>query len=248
MRAATLFTLLTFSFASSAQTETNPIEKVIEMLSGLQQKIIAEGEASQKIYDEFSEWCEEESKNLQFEIKTAKAQAEDLTATIEKAVSDISAGEEAIEDLAAKIAQDEADLKAATEIRDAEHKDFVAEEADLVDTVDTLERAIGILEREMAKTGGAAFIQLKNAGNIAAALKVLLQSTAISTNDGKKLTALVQAQQEDSDSDGDYGAPDPAVYKGQSGGIIDVLNDLLAEAEGQLADARKKRDKPATQL
>jgi len=240
MRAATLFTWLTFSFASSAQTETNPIEKVIEMLSGLQQKIIAEGEASQKIYDEFSEWCEEESKNLQFEIKTAKAQAEDLTATIEKAVSDISAGEEAIEDLAAKIAQDEADLKAATEIRDAEHKDFVAEEADLVDTVDTLERAIGILEREMAKTGGAAFIQLKNAGNMAAALKVLLQSTAISTNDGKKLTALVQAQQEDSDSDGDYGAPDPAVYKGQSGGIIDVLNDLLAEAEGQLADARKK--------
>jgi septal ring factor EnvC (AmiA/AmiB activator) len=36
------------------------------------------------------------------------------------------------------------------------------------------------------------------------------------------------------------GAPDPAVYKGQSGGIIDVLNVLLADAEGQLADARKK--------
>merc|ERR1719487_3240624 len=36
------------------------------------------------------------------------------------------------------------------------------------------------------------------------------------------------------------GAPDPAAYKGSSGGIIAVLQDMLAEAEGQLADARKK--------
>merc|ERR1719390_541628 len=77
--------------------QANPMEKVIEMLSELQQKIIKEGEVAQKIYDEFAEWCEETSKNLQFEIKTGKAQAEELTSTIEKAVSDIKAGEEAIE-------------------------------------------------------------------------------------------------------------------------------------------------------
>merc|ERR1719428_2807376 len=100
------------------------------MMSELQQKIIKEGEAAQKIYDEFAEWCEEESKNLQFEIKTGKAQAEELTATIEKAVSDIKAGEEKIEELAKKIAQAESDLKAATEIREKEHGDFLAIEAE----------------------------------------------------------------------------------------------------------------------
>merc|ERR1719235_2899715 len=54
--------------------------------------------------------------------------------------------------------------------------------------------------------------------------------------------AFVQAQQDQEDNAdvAEYGAPDPAVYKGQSGGIIDVLNDLLADAEGQLSDARKK--------
>merc|ERR1719421_1204626 len=150
----------------SGQDQTNPIEKVIEMMSDLQQKVIGEGEASQKTYDEFAEWCEEESKNLQFEIKTAKAQAEDLQATIDKSASDIKAGEDKIEELSAKIAQAESDLKAATEIREKEHGDFLAEEAELVDTVDALERAIGILEREMAKTGGAAFVQLQNANNI----------------------------------------------------------------------------------
>merc|ERR1719487_678807 len=116
--------------------QTNPIEKVIQMLSELQQKIIKEGEAAQKIYDEFAEWCEEESKNLQFEIKTGKAEADELTATIDKATSDIKALDEKIEELSAAIATDEADLKAATAIRDKEHADFLAAEAELVDTVD----------------------------------------------------------------------------------------------------------------
>merc|ERR1719172_580204 len=58
--------------------------------------------------------------------------------------------------------------------------------------------------------------------------------------DGKTLTALVQSQESSDDSDAEFGAPDPAVYKSKSGGIVDVLNDLLADAEGQLEDARKK--------
>merc|ERR1719171_2459680 len=187
--------------ASSVQTSANPIEKVIEMMSELQQKIIKEGEAAQKIYDELAEWCEEESKNLQFEIKTGKAQAEELTSTIEKAVSDIKAGEEKIAELSEKIATAEADLKAATEIRNKENADFLAIEADLIDTVDALERAIGILEREMAKTGGAAFLQVKNADNIVAALKLLVQSASISSSDGARLTAFLQSQQESGDND-----------------------------------------------
>merc|ERR1719236_165235 len=123
---------LTWAGTSVSQADSNPIEKVIEMLSELQQKIIKEGEVAQKVYDEFSEWCEEESKNLQFEIKTAKAEAEELTATIDKATSDIKALDEKIEELAASISTDEADLKAATEIREKEHADFVGEEAELV--------------------------------------------------------------------------------------------------------------------
>merc|ERR1719478_1333977 len=111
---------------SFSQSQTNPIEKVIEMMSDLQQKIIKEGEAAQKIYDEFAEWCEEESKNLQFEIKTAKSEAAELSATIDKSTSDIKALAEKVEELSASIATDEADLKAATEIRTKENEDFLA--------------------------------------------------------------------------------------------------------------------------
>merc|ERR1719274_310384 len=230
---------LAWAGSSVSEADANPVEKVIEMLSELQQKIIKEGEAAQKVYDEFSEWCEEESKNLQYEIKTAKAEAEELTATIDKATSDIKALDEKIEELSAAIATDEADLKAATEIREKEHEDFLAVEAELVDDVDALERAIGILEREMAKTG-AAFLQVQNAKSLADTFRVLVEASTISFEDGKRLTAFVQSQHQASDDDEELGAPDPTVYKSKSGSIVDVLNNILEDAEGQLADERKK--------
>merc|ERR1719160_1653620 len=224
MRSMMLFTLvcsapLVKADTSFAGAQTNPIEKVIEMMSDLQQKIIGEGEAAQKVYDEFAEWCEEESKNLQFEIKTGKAQAEELTAVIDQAVAEMKSCDEQIEQLSATISTDEADLKAATEIRDKEHELFVTEEADLVDTVDILERAIGILEREMAKNPAAALVQLQSAGNLVASLKSLVEAHAISNADASRLTAFLQSQNQETTlaedaAASETGAPDPAAYKG----------------------------------
>jgi len=124
-------------------------------------------------------------------------------------------------------------------IREKEHGEFAAEEAELVNTVDALERAIGILEREMAKTG-AAFLELKKANSVVDALKVLVQASSISSSDGSRLTAFLQNQQENEDDDAELGAPAAKTYESKSGGIVEVLNDLLADAEGQLSDLRKK--------
>merc|ERR1719291_346936 len=88
----------------------------------------------------------------------------------------------------------------------------------------------------MAKTGSASLMQLKNADNIAQVLDTLVQGASISSEDASRLTALVQSSQQDADED--VGAPAATVYKGQSGGIIQTLTDLLEKAQSQLADAR----------
>ena len=75
-------------------------------------------------------------------------------------VLDIEDADERIAQLSDLIATNTADLKAATEIREKEASDFAKVEADLVDTVDILERAIGILEREMAKNPASSFAQV----------------------------------------------------------------------------------------
>jgi len=248
-KVALVFLALTFATSSAssavARAMANPIEKVIEMMSDLEQKIIGEGQAAQGVYDEFAEWCEEQSKELGFTIKTGKASSEELNSIIEKAVADIAEFDEKIGGLTGTISTDESDLKAATAIRGKEHGIFVTEEGELMDTVDTIERAVGIIAREMAKNPGAAFVQMQTAGNhLADALRLIVDSVAISTGDKSRLTALLQNKNRDTTLEEDHdaeavGAPDPAAYKSKSGGIVDVLNDLLTDAQTQLDEARK---------
>jgi len=181
--------------------------------------------------------CEERSKTLQFEIKTGKGEITDLKATIDGETALAESLDTKVEELTASIATDEADLDAATKIRAKESADFIAEEKELSEVIDALQRAIGILEKEMAKHG-ASMMQVRNAGNLAKTLQMLVEASTISSADAKGISALVQTQQ--SSDDGETGAPDPAVYKGQSGGIIDTLGDLLEKAESQLAELRNK--------
>jgi chromosome segregation ATPase len=231
--------VLLMSLASqlAQANEVSPITKVLQLMSDMQTKIIGEGEAAHAIYAEFAEMCEERSKNLQFEIKTGKAEVVDLKAAIAEETALAASLDTKVEELTASIATDEADLKAATEIRAKENADFVAEEKELSEVMDALQRAIGILEKEMAKHG-ASMMQLKNANNLAKTLQVLVEASSLSSADAKGIAALVQTQQ--SSDDGETGAPDPAVYKGQSGGIIDTLGDLLEKAESQLTELRSK--------
>jgi len=84
MKTLIFFVLLPFSAAHASGAATNPVSKVITLLSDLQTKIIAEGEEAHKMYSELTEWCEERSKNLGFEIKTGKADVAELKATIDE--------------------------------------------------------------------------------------------------------------------------------------------------------------------
>jgi len=233
--AALLFMALAVQLAQA--NEVSPITKVLQLMSDMQTKIIAEGEAEHAIYSEFAEMCEERSKDLGFEIKTGKGEVADLKAAIDEETAMVAALETEVEELTASIATDESDLDAATNIRKKENTDFLSEEKELSEVIDSLQRAIGILEKEMAKHG-ASMMQIKNAGSLAKTLQTLVDASTLTSADAKGIAALVQTQE--ANDEGDVGAPDPAVYKGQSGGIIDTLGDLLEKAESQLSELRNK--------
>merc|ERR1719401_2860343 len=119
--------------ARAAATTEGPVSKVIDLLSDLQVKVTKEGEAAQKSYEEFSAWCEDRSKNLQYEVKTQKAEIEDLEAVILESSSSADALSAKLEETAAAAAANEADLKAATTIRAKEAADFSAEEKEMIE-------------------------------------------------------------------------------------------------------------------
>merc|ERR1719463_193255 len=68
----------------------------------------------------------------------------------------------------------------------------------------------------------------------------MVQASVFSTADADRLTALVQSNQQSADSEDDMGAPEAAVYKDHSAGIVGTLEDLLDKAQSQLDDAVKK--------
>jgi len=217
---------------------SNPMSMVLDLIDETAAKITADGEKEAKAFKEYFEWCDDVAKNTGFEIKTAAAAKEKLEAKIGQLTSDISVGTSKVEDLTAAIAAAEKELAEATTVRGKEQADFAAAEAELVDGVDTLGRAIGILEREAAKNP-AAFTQIdtSNMQALTQAMGTVIDAAAMAGSDKKKLMAMVQASNDDEDSD--TGAPAPASYKNKSGGIIDILEDMKEKAEGELSDLRK---------
>merc|ERR550539_2003572 len=81
-------------------------------------------------------------------------------------------------------------------------------------------------------------LEIKNANTVAEALNVMVKASMFSMADAAKITALAQSSQKSDTSD--VGAPDAAVYKSHSGDIIETLQDLMDQAQAQLAAARKK--------
>merc|ERR1719261_2112960 len=171
--------------------------------------------------------CHDDSMDLQFSIETGKKDVERAKATIADEEAKIGAAEAKIEELSTTIATGEKDLASATEIREKENADFVKLEKELMEAVSMLERAYGIIEREMAKTG---FIQSKaskeSMNKVMDALEAVIVSAGVNAADKAKVQALLQATQGSSDEDLEFqpaGAPDPAAYKSKSGGILSVL-------------------------
>merc|ERR1719367_357543 len=218
--------------------QMSPLSKVLDLMADLAAKITKEGEAEAKAYTEYFDWCDDMARNAGFEIKTAEAKKEKLEGLIGELTSTISVCTSKIDDLVAAIATDDGELKEATTVRGKEAADFAKNEAELMDVIDTLERAIALISKEMAKKP-AALAQIDTSSNtrLVQTLGTMIDAAGLNGIDKQKLVALVQSQSSD---DQEPGAPEAAVYKTHSSGILDVLEDMKEKAKGSLSDLRKE--------
>jgi septation ring formation regulator EzrA len=236
MKTATV--LLVFCAVASTCHATSPLSKVLDLMAELTAKITKEGEAEAKAYKEYFDWCDDMARNAGFEIKTAEAKKEKLEAQIGQLASSITASTSKIDELVASIAADDAELKDATTVREKEAADFAKNEAELMDAIDTLERAVSIISKEMAKNPAAlAQIDTSSTARLVQTLGAVIDAAGFMGIDKQKLVALVQSQNSD---DQEPGAPEAAVYKSHSSGIVDVLEDMKEKAESSLSDLRKE--------
>jgi len=119
-------------------------------------------------------------------------------------------------------------------------------ENELVDVINTLDRAINVLERKLKSSSLAQIsVNTQDVSKVVQALSAVVDAAALSAHDKKSLLALAQDSTESSSYDAydvaetELRAPAAAVYKSRSEGIVNVLEDLREKAETQLAEARK---------
>merc|ERR1719305_220691 len=106
-----------------------------------------------------------------------------------------------------------------------------------MECIDTLERAITIISKEMAKNPAAlAQIDTSSTARLVQTFGAVIDAAGFAGAGKQKLVALVQSQNSD---DQEPGAPAAATYKSHSSGIVDVLEDMKEKAEGSLSDLRK---------
>lgn len=228
--------------------QTNPLSKVLELMDDLTAKIVHEAETEEKAFQDYTHWCTDMARNSGFEIKTAESRKEKLEAKISELTSSITVYVSNIEELVAAITADEAELKNATAIRHKEHEEFSANEDELMDCIDTMERSVSVISKEMQKNPAAlAQLDTSSTARLVQTMGAVIDAAGFVGIDKKKLVAMVQSQNSEND-DAEIGAPAAAVYKSHSSGLLDVLEDMKEKAEASLSDLRKEEKKFPVQL
>merc|ERR1719265_2697549 len=181
--------------------------------------------------EEYTKWCDAEANTKTDAITSATRTIKDLSATIEESNGKISTLSSEVDELAEKISASEADLSSATSIREEERKAFEANEKELLETSDSLERALVVIKR-----GATGFLQTKDGSEVmkrlVAGLRPIIDASWITSAEKAKVQALLQSQSDDDDLSLEEG-------EGEGKGIVETLTDLRDKAKESLSKARR---------
>jgi chromosome segregation ATPase len=224
--------LLPFVDAATLNGKVSPVQKVLELLDDLKAKVQGDLAKEEIMMDEYTKWCDSEENVKTDAITSSTRTISELEATIEESTGSISTLSGEIEELAGKISTSEADLAAATKIRSEERSAFEANEKELLDTSDSLERALVVIKR------GQGFLQTKHGNDVvtklAASLRTIVEASWVTSAEKAKVQAMLQGQSEDED----LSLQAPAEGE-EPKGIVETLTDLRDKAKESLSKARR---------
>jgi len=232
MARAIIFALLVASAAAAANNaRVTPIQKVIELMNDMVAKGEKEKNAEAVAFSAFNQWCTGQKRTKTDEIEAGASKIAALAATIEKCEADIRSLTDRIQELDEDVGRWNKDIKSATDVRNKEKADFTATQADYTESLDALTGAIKVLKAQThdRSQAAAALIQLKSA-------KMVPQETK------RALVAFLQQPTDDTTPDEMLfrEAPEAAGYENQSGSVIDMLEKLKDQFEGQIYDLEKE--------
>jgi chromosome segregation ATPase len=184
-------------------------------------------EEEQVLFSKYMQWCEDTSAEKQRAIDGSNSEMDQLTASIQmdKASADELGHEITVLD--EESATWEGDRTAATQVREKEAADYAAAHKEYVETLDALERAISILQRQDYDRAQAndALAQVNKMTLPAAASRIITAFLAHGDVMEEDPLSVV--------------APEADGYEFQSGGVVEMLKQLKGKFEEEKTDLEK---------
>lgn len=157
----------------AASNTGSPVEKVVKLLTDLQEKIKADGANEQSLYEKYSCWCTGMTSKKGAAIEQAKKDLKKLGSEIMSLRGDVATYSSEINDAAKDMQDNHNAQQTATEVRDKENAAFTATHAEMSQALQSLQQALKMLK--MAPQ----FLQTKAALSTEAAQAVLVAFAAI---------------------------------------------------------------------
>merc|ERR1719203_1805488 len=144
----------------AAATKVTPVQKVIQLMQGMLEKGKKEKHDEQVQFAAYKQFCDDTTVEKKRAIEEAneqigvlKADIEKYTATAAKLTKEIAEHEE-------DISVWNGDVRAATKVREIEKADYDATHTDYSESVDALQRAIAVLEKQAHDRKQASLVQV----------------------------------------------------------------------------------------
>jgi len=196
--------------AFGAQSNANPIRKVVDMLQSMSKRVQAEGEKEKDLYEKFMCYCKTGGSDLTTSIAAAKDKLGSLASDIENAEAKHAAAGAALKKAQDDRAAGKKAMEEATAIRKKEAGIYAQFKADSEANLAALAKAITAIDNGMA--GG--FLQT-GAANV---LRKLLATHSIQDDDHEMLASFLEG--------GNKYAP----QSGQISGILQTIHDEMSAA------------------
>jgi len=199
---------------STSDAEVTPVQKVLELMSGMLEKGKKEKHDEQVQFAAYKQFCDDTSVEKTRAIEEANEKIDVLKADIQSYTAKAAKLTKEIAELDEDISIWNGDIKAATKVREIEKADYDALHKDYSESVDALERAIAVLKKQ-AHDRKQSLLQVSS-----------LTSLELIPAEAKR-TIEAFIQQMGPDEGLAVSAPEANAYEFQSSGVVEMLEKLL---------------------
>jgi len=216
--------------------ESSPLGKVIVLLQDMLKQLEKEAKEDEEIYEALACWCETNDKAKTKSIADAETRIDQLETKIEELTATSARLNTEISNLDKEVKDNEAALADATKMREQQLKEFNAEEADALNSIELLGAAVETLGAHHSSS----LLEIPDRVSISETLKHELTVNAaqyegiISPSQKREVQAFIQNQV----MPGSSGSS----YEPKSGAIFGVLQQMKETFETNLAASQKEEE------